>query len=93
MLPLSPRMAQSFASGVVDSRCLSGANIFLSFDIVIGSFDDTTEIKPTIQIGLEGKLPLVDELGTLRTRSPEAQTKAAEYEAKVISHQHPDHDN
>ena len=62
------------------------------FDIAIGAFDDPTDIRPTIQIGLEAKLPWVDELGSLRTQSPEAQAKTRAYQAQVVSHQHPDHD-
>jgi len=62
------------------------------FDLTIGAFDDPTDIRPTIQIGLEGKLPWVDDLPSLRTQSPEVQAKTAEYQAKVVSHQHPDHD-
>ena len=62
------------------------------FDIAIGAFDDPTDIRPTIQIGLEAKLPWVDELGSLRMQSPEAQAKTRAYQAQVVSHQHPDHD-
>ncbi|WP_068878266.1 MULTISPECIES: GFA family protein [unclassified Phenylobacterium] len=62
------------------------------FDIAIGAFDDPTDIRPTIQIGLEAKLPWVDELGSLRTQSPEAHAKTRAYQAQVVSHQHPDHD-
>jgi hypothetical protein len=62
------------------------------FDIAIGAFDDPTDIKPTIQIGLEAKLPWVDEMGALPGRTPEQQAKATAYEAGIVSHQHPDHD-
>ena len=62
------------------------------FDIAIGAFDDPSGIKPTLQIGLEGKLPWVDELHALPGRSPESQAKADAYQAKVVSHQHPDRD-
>jgi hypothetical protein len=62
------------------------------FDIAIGAFDDPTEIRPAVQIGLEAKLPWVDELGSLPTQSAEAQAKTNAYQAKVVSLQHPDHD-
>jgi len=62
------------------------------FDIAIGAFDDPSDIKPTLQIGLEAKLPWVDELHELPTRSPESQAKADAYQAQVVSHQHPDHE-
>ena len=61
-------------------------------DFAIGAFDDPSDIRPTSQIGLEGKLPWVDELHALPERSPEAQAKLAEYYAGIVSHQHPDHD-
>lgn len=62
------------------------------YDLAIGAFDEPAAIPPTVQIGLEGKLPYMDDLHTLPTQSPEAQAKTAEYQAKVVSHQHPDHD-
>ena len=62
------------------------------FDIAIGAFDDPTEIKPTVQIGLESKLPWVDELGDLPGRTPEEEAKLVRYYEAIVSHQHPDHD-
>jgi hypothetical protein len=62
------------------------------FDITIGAFDDPTDIRPAVQIGLQSKLPWVDELGSLPTASPEEHAKAAAYQAKVVSRQHPDRD-
>jgi hypothetical protein len=61
-------------------------------DLTIGAFDDPRDIRPTIQIGLEGKLPYVDELHTLPGRTPEEAARQADYYASVVSHQHPDHD-
>ncbi len=63
-----------------------------SLDFAIGAFDDPTDIRPVIQIGLESKLPWVDELGHLPGRTPEEEAKVAGYYAKVVSHQHPDRD-
>ena len=62
------------------------------FDLAIGAFDDPTDIRPAVQIGLDSKLPWVDELGSLPTPSPDEQARTKVYQAKVISHQHPDHD-
>ena len=62
------------------------------FDITIGAFDDPSGIRPTRQIGLEAKLPWVDELADLPGPTPEQQAKAEAYQAKVVSRQHPDHD-
>ena len=62
------------------------------FDIAIGAFDDPTGIRPSVQIGLESKLPWVDDLASLPGPSAEAQAKTFAYQAKVVSHQHPDHD-
>jgi hypothetical protein len=62
------------------------------FDIAIGAFDDPAAIRPTKQIGLASKLPWIDELADLPGPSPEEQAKTEAYQAKVISHQHPDHD-
>ncbi|HEX7885767.1 MAG TPA: GFA family protein [Phenylobacterium sp.] len=63
-----------------------------AFDIAIGAFDDPKDIKPAIQIGLEAKLPWVDELEGLPNPSPQSQAKMATFQAQLISHQHPDHD-
>jgi hypothetical protein len=62
------------------------------FDFAIGTLDDPTEVRPTVQIGEESKLPWVDELGGLPGRSAEEAEKLAGYYAEVVSHQHPDHD-
>jgi len=63
-----------------------------SVDFAIGAFDDPSDIKPTIQIGLEAKLPWVDELGDLPGRPPEEEARQAKYYASIVSHQHPDRD-
>lgn len=60
------------------------------FDLATGAFDDPSGLKPVIQIGLASKLPWVDELGDLPGPTPEEAAKSAAYQAKVISHQHPD---
>ena len=62
------------------------------FDLTIGAFDDPSDIRPALQIGLEAKLPWVDDLGGLPTRSPEEEAEVAAYYTDVVSRQHPDHD-
>ena len=62
------------------------------FDLAIGAFDEPGDIRPTKQIGLASKLPWVDALADLPGPSPEEQARTAAYQAKVVSHQHPDHD-
>lgn len=62
------------------------------FDLAIGAFDDPSDIRPTLQIGLEAKLPWVDELGVLPGHSLKSQAKADAYQSQVVSRQHPDHD-
>ncbi|RAK57424.1 GFA family protein [Phenylobacterium deserti] len=60
------------------------------FDLAIGAFDQPQAIRPTVQLGLEGKLPYVDELASLREQK--LDDAAVGYYASVVSHQHPDHD-
>ena len=62
------------------------------FDITIGAFDDPSDIRPTKQIGLQSKLPWVDQLCDLPGPSAEEQAQTEAYQAKVVNHQHPDHD-
>lgn len=62
------------------------------YDLAIGAFDDAAKIRPVLQIGLEAKLPYVDQLADLPGRSPDEEAKLAGYYAEVVSHQHPDHD-
>lgn len=60
--------------------------------LAIGAFDHPEEIAPTIQYGLEGKLPYVDALSSLPARATEDDIAAAAFLASVVSRQHPDHD-
>jgi hypothetical protein len=60
------------------------------FDLAIGAFDDPTAIRPIVQIGLEGKLPYVDDIPGLPARRLDQVAEG--YYASVVSHQHPDHD-
>lgn len=58
----------------------------------IGAFDRPAEIVPTVQWGLEGKLPYVDALAALPAHRTEEDTATAPYLDDLVSLQHPDHD-
>lgn len=61
-------------------------------NLAIGAFDDPAAIVPTLQIGLESKLPYADALAELPHRSREEAEKLEGFFAAVVSRQHPDHD-
>lgn len=60
-------------------------------DLSIVAFDRPADIAPTIQLAGEARIPWGDHLAALPPR-PETDTAIAERFAKVVSHQHPDHD-
>jgi len=60
--------------------------------LAIGAFDHPEELAPTLQWGLEGKLPYVDNLASLPGYTSESDPEAAEFLRTMISYQHPDHD-
>ena len=60
--------------------------------LTIASFDEPEEIAPTIQWGIEAKLPYVDGIATLPAEDTMADQGAASFLADLISFQHPDHD-
>ena len=59
--------------------------------LAIGAFDAAEELAPTIQWGIEAKLPYVDTLSRLPGEPTEADAEAS-YLADLINYQHPDHD-
>ncbi|WP_328804133.1 GFA family protein [Roseibium aggregatum] len=60
--------------------------------LAIGAFDHPQEIVPTVQYGVEGKLPYADRLtGLPGTRSEEDEI-ALPFLATMVSYQHPDED-
>jgi hypothetical protein len=61
-------------------------------ELTIGAFDKPSQIVPAIAVGLESKLPWVDDLDRLPTRSPGEAAEAAARHAAIRSYQHPDHD-
>ncbi|MGH6860020.1 MAG: GFA family protein [Phyllobacterium sp.] len=60
--------------------------------LAIASFDHPEELAPTVQWGLEGKLPYVDGLSSLPGHTSEGDPEAVEFLKTMISYQHPDHD-
>ncbi|MEK1850701.1 MAG: GFA family protein [Phyllobacterium sp.] len=60
--------------------------------LAIAAFDHPEELAPTIQWGLEGKLPYIDDLSALPGYSSEGDPESAEFLKTMISYQHPDHD-
>ncbi|ACP24654.1 hypothetical protein NGR_c08630 [Sinorhizobium fredii NGR234] len=60
--------------------------------LAIAAFDRPEGITPTIQWGIEAKLPYVDNVPSLPGEETMADIDAASYLADVVSYQHPDHD-
>ncbi len=60
--------------------------------LAIAAFDHPEELAPTVQWGLEGKLPYVNDLSALPGYTTEDDPESAEFVKTMISYQHPDHD-
>ncbi|MCB5203363.1 GFA family protein [Neorhizobium sp. T786] len=60
--------------------------------IAAGAFDEPASVPPTIQYGVEGKVPFVDRLHDLPERHTLDDIDAALFLADIKSYQHPDHD-
>ena len=58
----------------------------------IAAFDHPEKIPPTVQFGIEGKIPYVDGIPSLPALDTMADPIAAPFLAKLVSFQHPDHD-
>ena len=62
-------------------------------EIAIGTLDDPAAAPPTVQVNCADKLPFTDGLHVLPETAPaQAAEDAAEWNAGVVSRQHPDHD-
>lgn len=59
--------------------------------VAAGAFDDPARLPPTVQYGVESKLPFVDGLATLAEIRDEDDPEMALLQG-LVSHQHPDHD-
>ncbi|TIP86048.1 MAG: GFA family protein, partial [Mesorhizobium sp.] len=60
--------------------------------LAIAAFDHAEEIAPTVQWGIEAKLPYVDHIHELPGEDTLADTSSSSYLADLVSYQHPDHD-
>lgn len=60
--------------------------------LAIGAFDQPEEVAPTVQYGIEAKMPYVDAIPALRGATTEEDISEASYLADLESFQHPDHD-
>lgn len=60
--------------------------------IAAGAFDTPDAIEMQHQLVPEMAVRWFHGIENLPLRSPEAQARSAEMQAKVVSHQHPDHD-
>lgn len=60
--------------------------------LAIGAFDHPEKIAPTVQFGIEGKLPYTDTVSSLPARLTADDIIAAAFLDKLVSYQHPDHD-
>jgi hypothetical protein len=60
--------------------------------LAIAAFDDPAVIAPTIQWGVEDKLPYVDAIPALPGETTMADVASAPYLATLVSYQHPDYD-
>jgi hypothetical protein len=60
--------------------------------LAIGAFDHPEELAPTVQWGIEDKLPYVDNLGRLPGHKSDGDPESIEFLKTMVSNQHPDHD-
>lgn len=60
--------------------------------LTIAAFDRPEVIVPTIQWGIEAKLPYVDHIPQLPGEDTMADQDAVSFLANLVSYQHPDHD-
>lgn len=61
-------------------------------DLAICAFDRAAEITPEVQLDVRAALPWTARIGDLPVRDAAAEPHLAAYYARVVSHQHPDHD-
>ncbi|MBB4185087.1 GFA family protein [Sinorhizobium terangae] len=60
--------------------------------LAIAAFDRPQGIVPTVQWGIEAKLPYVDRVHELPGEDTMADVAAGSFLADLVSYQHPDHD-
>lgn len=60
--------------------------------LAVGAFDDPSALAPTVQYGVEAKLPYADAVPSLKQRTTESTAADAAFLGDIVSYQHPDHD-
>lgn len=60
--------------------------------ISAGALDDPSSLPPSMQYGVEAKVPFVDHLGALPSHHTMDDIAEAPFLADIVSNQHPDHD-
>jgi hypothetical protein len=60
-------------------------------DVTIGSLDEPSGARPTLQLGSPRRVAYVDDLPGLPRREPD-EPRIAAYQSDLVSYQHPDHD-
>ena len=60
--------------------------------LAIGAFDTPEDVAPTVQFGVERKLPYVDSVPDLPARATTDDFEAEPFLRDLVSFQHPDHD-
>jgi hypothetical protein len=68
---------------------VAGIHSETEVEMAIAAFDNPVLAAPTIQVNPRDKLPFVDALHAMPTRVDPAQD---EFNAAIVSYQHPDHD-
>ncbi|KAF1686340.1 aldehyde-activating protein [Pseudoxanthomonas broegbernensis] len=92
----APRHFQS--SNLVRRGFCAGCGTPLTYEgpdgvaLAAGAFDRPAALAPRIQYAIEGRLPFVDGLAALPARRTEEDEAAADFLARIVSCQHPDHD-
>jgi len=61
-------------------------------EMAIGAFDNPNLAAPVEQVNPRDKLPFVDGLPALHTRTPQEDPAQEAFNASVVSYQHPDRD-
>lgn len=63
-----------------------------AIEVAIGAFDHPALVAPVVQVNTREKQPFVDGIAHLPVRLGPAAVWQEEFNASIISHQHPDHD-
>ena len=61
-------------------------------DLAICAFDNPAALPPLLQLDKKSAIPWCENLASLPERGVEAQQKAELYQSRLVSFQHPDHE-